>query len=168
MLEYDDVQGFIYDPETLAKGIDEIYLMLESAREGNFKKAEKHPLVLKNDSHTSPFAHIFVLESGTDAKKIENFKKVYNFVTTCAIKSAILSGGAYYRSRMAGDTVHFGGMTRKVKKLLWQSGLSPKARDSLPILCDEKGIVWLPGFPPREDMVPGDGEETAILCCVMP
>lgn len=132
------------------------------------EKAEKHPLVLKNDSHASPFAHIFVLESGTDAKKIENFKKVYNFVTTCALKSAILSGGAYYRSRMAGDTVHFGGMTRKVKKLLWQSGLSPKARDSLPILCDEKGIVWLPGFPPREDMVPGDGEETAILCCVMP
>ena len=132
------------------------------------KEPSKHPLVLKKDNLLSPFAHIFVLESGCEAKKIENFKKVYNFVTICRIKSAILEDGVYYRTRMAGDTVCFGGMTRKVKKLLSQSGLSLAQREVLPILCDEKGIVWLPGFPPREDAAAKEGDAFCTLCCVVP
>ena len=46
MVNFDEIQGFVYDPETLAKGIDEVYSMLEAARNGNFKKAEANYLRL--------------------------------------------------------------------------------------------------------------------------
>lgn len=54
------------------------------------------------------------------------------------------------RNRHEGDTIRFGGMTRKVKKLLTDRKLTAEEKASLPILCDDCGIVWIPGFPPRD------------------
>ena len=42
-------------------------------------------------------------------------------------------------------------MTLKVKKLFNDKKISPEERERIPIICDGKGIVWIPGFGVRDD-----------------
>ncbi len=56
----------------------------------------------------------------------------------------------YCRARADGDKYRFGGMTRSVKKLLQEGCLSALEKKNYPVLCDEKGIVLLPGFKKRD------------------
>ncbi|MBQ3490750.1 MAG: tRNA lysidine(34) synthetase TilS [Clostridia bacterium] len=50
----------------------------------------------------------------------------------------------FVRKRQNGEAYRFGGMTRKLKKLLCGCSLAEKNR---PVICDGDGIIWLPGFP---------------------
>ena len=50
----------------------------------------------------------------------------------------------FARPRENGEAYRFGGMTRKLKKLLCGRSLAEKNR---PVICDKSGILWLPGFP---------------------
>ena len=53
-------------------------------------------------------------------------------------------GSLYLRHREEGDRYIVGGMTRRIKKLLCDAKISLEKRASLPILCDEIGIVYVP------------------------
>ncbi|MBQ7500727.1 MAG: tRNA lysidine(34) synthetase TilS [Clostridia bacterium] len=55
------------------------------------------------------------------------------------------SGELYIRKRRNGDTVRSKNMTKKLKELMRASGVPCEKRDTLPILCDGKGILWVPG-----------------------
>ena len=50
----------------------------------------------------------------------------------------------FVRERQNGESYRFGGMTRRLKKLLCGKSLAEKNR---PVLCDGDGVIWLPGFP---------------------
>ena len=50
----------------------------------------------------------------------------------------------FVRERQNGESYRFGGMTRKLKKLLCGKSLAEKNR---PVICDKDGVIWLPGFP---------------------
>lgn len=50
----------------------------------------------------------------------------------------------FARPRENGESYRFGGMTRKLKKLLCGRSLAEKSR---PVICDKDGVIWLPGFP---------------------
>lgn len=50
----------------------------------------------------------------------------------------------FARARADGEAYRFGGMTRKLKKLLCGKTLLEKSR---PLICDKDGILWLPGYP---------------------
>ena len=50
----------------------------------------------------------------------------------------------FARPRENGESYRFGGMTRKLKKLLCGRSMAEKNR---PVVCDGDGVVWLPGFP---------------------
>ena len=64
------------------------------------------------------------------------------------------------RTRRSGDTIRYGGMTRRVKKLLSDRKVPLVCRNTLPMLLDEDGVVWLPGFPPRDGMTPTEDTDT--------
>ena len=55
------------------------------------------------------------------------------------------------RSKREGDSYRYGGRTRKLKKLFSDASVPPHLRSRVPVLCDEKGIVWVAGFGVRED-----------------
>ena len=59
-------------------------------------------------------------------------------------------GTVYMRFRREGDTVRIGGMTRRVKKLMNEAKIPPESRGRLPVLCDDGGILWIPGLPCRD------------------
>ena len=61
-----------------------------------------------------------------------------------------INGKLYVRSKNNGDAYKFKGMTRKLKKLFNERGISQKDRATLPVICDESGIIWVPGFDPSD------------------
>jgi tRNA(Ile)-lysidine synthase len=60
------------------------------------------------------------------------------------------SGPLVARSLLPGDTVRCRGMTRKVRKLLWETGLPLCERYLLPLVCDNAGVLWIPGVALRD------------------
>lgn len=84
-------------------------------------------------------------------KKPEISHNVYNFAIQADISSAIICGSLHLRSRCQGDTYRYHGMTHKLKKMLIDAKIPADLRDRVPILCDDRGIVWVAGFGARDD-----------------
>ena len=76
---------------------------------------------------------------------------VYKFSIHADLSSAIIEGGLYIRSRREGDEYRYGGMTHKLKKMLIDAKIPRDLRDKVPVLADERGVVWVPGFGVRDD-----------------
>lgn len=76
--------------------------------------------------------------------------KVYNFSIQAKFNSAIIDKDLFVRTRNEGDSYVFGGMTRKLKKLFVDKKIPKKKRESTAIICDNEGILWVEGFPPRD------------------
>ena len=76
---------------------------------------------------------------------------IYNFSIKANLSSAIIEGELFIRYRREGDSYYYGGMTHKLKKLFNDKKIPISERDKLPILCDQKGILWVPGFGVRDD-----------------
>jgi tRNA(Ile)-lysidine synthase len=67
----------------------------------------------------------------------------FSYFTSVAIDEKSLAS-LFARPRENGEAYRFGGMTRKLKKLLCGRSLAEKNR---PVICDGDGVIWLPGFP---------------------
>lgn len=79
---------------------------------------------------------------------------VYNLFIQAQVDSATI-GMLRARTRKEGDAYRYGGMTRRVRRLMSARHFAPALRAALPVVCDEKGILWVPGFGVREH---GEGE----------
>ena len=55
-------------------------------------------------------------------------------------------GQLYFRPRQSGDTIRLPGGTKSVKKLFIDRKIPASRRNSIPILCDDAGIVGIPGI----------------------
>ncbi len=84
------------------------------------------------------------------ASLFNNEENIYKLSIHKTLDFDKIIGALKIRNRREGDTVRFGDMTRKVKKLLTGQKLTAAEKACLPILCDDCGIVWIPGFPPRD------------------
>ena len=90
-------------------------------------------------------------------EKVEKtYLNIYKIAIQANLSSAIISGSLYLRPKKDGDTVFYGGMTHKLKKLFSDRKIPVSKRELIPILCDDKGVVWVPGFGVRDDGVPHD------------
>ena len=92
----------------------------------------------------------------------ENIYKSSTSVSLCFDK---ISFACRTRVRRPGDTIRFGGMTRRVKTLFSDRKLPPEVRSSLPVIEDGDGILWIPGFPPRDGTLwTGEGRRFTLVC----
>ncbi len=87
----------------------------------------------------------------TDEKVNKTFIKVYKKSIQADLSSAIICGRLFIRPKRDGDSVFYGGITRKLKKLFNDRKIPISKRPLIPILCDDKGVVWVPGFGTRDD-----------------
>lgn len=117
---------------------------------------EIFPVLRENDSLSSHGPQICLI-------KCREGQKVYNLSNISPVSSAILNSGLYWRYRIAGDTLRLGGMTRRVGELLRALGLSEAERATHPIVCDDRGPLWVPGYAVRDDMRPKTGEDACFL-----
>jgi tRNA(Ile)-lysidine synthetase-like protein len=98
-----------------------------------------------------PFNADFILSKEKNDKYYLN---VYKKSIQANLSSAIIKGSLYLRPKKDGDTVYYGGMTHKLKKLFNDKKIPLSVRKTLPILCDDRGVVWVPGFGVRDDGLP--------------
>ena len=92
----------------------------------------------------------------------KSYSNVYNFSIHAYLSSAIIKDGLFVRCRRDGDTIKFGGMTRKLKKLYNDRDIPSFLRDFIPIISDSKGIAWVPGLPVREEIGLNSSERVKI------
>lgn len=85
------------------------------------------------------------------SKCAETSSKIYNNSTQANLRSAIIVGDLFVRNKRDGDSYLYGGMTRKLKKLFCDRKIPNNLRSRIPVLCDDAGIVWVPGFGVRDD-----------------
>lgn len=83
-------------------------------------------------------------------KPSETSLNVYNFSIYTAVPCDIIRGGLSIRPKLNGDTYRCGGVTHKVKRMLCDAKVPPTKRGLIPLICDEDGILWIPGFKPRD------------------
>ncbi len=73
----------------------------------------------------------------TEATEIRNTPEVFTVNPV---------GEPFIRSRQSGDSIRLSGGTKSVKKLFVDRKIPAAARESIPILCDEAGILGIPGI----------------------
>ena len=93
----------------------------------------------------------------------EQNTNVYKMAIHRDLSSATIDGGLYVRKREKGDAYRYGGVTHKLKKLLSDAKIPLALRDQIPVVCDEKGILWVPGFGVREDGGKKEDRDLTIL-----
>ncbi len=88
----------------------------------------------------------------SDDKSFENYLNIYKISIQTQIPSDIIDNGLSVRSKRDGDSYVFGGITRKLKKLFNDRKIPPSRRQHIPVISDDAGIVWVPGFRVRDGM----------------
>ena len=90
---------------------------------------------------------------------------VYKNAIKADLSSAKIEGTLYVRTRTEGDSYRYGGMTHKIKKLFSDSRLKGIPKAEIPVLCDDRGVVWVPGFSGRDDGNKAQGPQLYAYYC---
>ena len=77
-------------------------------------------------------------------------KNIYKKSIQITIDSATIKGTLLARNRREGDNILLGGHHKSLKKLFTEKKIPPELRAKLPILCDEDGILAVPGIGIRD------------------
>lgn len=96
------------------------------------------------------FSVVLLRNAGTPCNENINAENIYKLFIYNTVRFDTIKGQIIIRSREAGDTYKYGGMTRKVKKLLCDKKIPRSERERLPVIADDNGILWIPGFPVRD------------------
>ncbi len=111
------------------------------------------------------FAVIIAPDYEDFRKKTEKYENIYKLSIYNRLKSDRIEGTLSVRSRKNGDSYRFGNMERKLKKLFNSKKLTPLQKESLPLICDEAGILLAYGFPVA-DRAKSDGQTECIHIAV--
>lgn len=94
----------------------------------------------------------FSFKFGDFLIKIENYqnnsKKIHHLLLDNLIDCDKINGDIVLRTRLPGDKITLGrrNVTKSLKKLFNEAGIAPDERDSVPVLCDGRGVIWVLGF----------------------
>ena len=90
-------------------------------------------------------------------------KNIYkNSIRMCLFADTI-KGKIYVRPRRAGDVILCGGMHKDVRKLMSAKRVPLALRKSLPLLCDEDGILAIPSVAIRDGARAKDGTQNTVV-----
>ncbi|MBR6515040.1 MAG: tRNA lysidine(34) synthetase TilS [Clostridia bacterium] len=115
---------------------------------------------IMEDGETS-FGELYMLFVTKDIKKACE----HQGGKTVCLDADKLKGRLYLRSRQDGDRYRYGDMTHSLKKLFNSRGIPVEERDNIPLVCDDEGIVWIPGFSVA-DRVKTDNKENNTIYIV--
>ena len=67
-------------------------------------------------------------------------------INTADVFTVVSVGEVYIRTRRSGDTIRLSGGTKSIKKLFIDRKIPAAQRSSVPIVCDDAGIIGIPGI----------------------
>lgn len=75
-------------------------------------------------------------------------ENVHNLFAKCAVDYDTIQGDLLVRTRKAGDKLRPAGrgISKSIKKLMNEWELPAEERDGYPLLCDDAGVLLVPGF----------------------
>ncbi len=117
---------------------------------------------LTEGEHRFPEYGFGICFFANEGKNLPFDKNIYKLAICTTLPFDTIQGKAFVRFRHPGDRYRFGGMTRSVKKLLNEAKIPPDKRAVLPIFCDDEGILWVPGFPVRDNNAAGERQITLV------
>lgn len=79
-----------------------------------------------------------------------SIRNVYNSITYASIPFDTINGSLFARNRRGGDRICLRGMNKSVKKLMCDKKIPLGDRSRLPIVCDDLGILFIPGIGTRD------------------
>ena len=91
-------------------------------------------------------------------------KNVYRLLKQIFLSRDTINEGLYLRKRKCGDSYRYGGITHKLKTLFNSMKLTREERDSMRVLCDRKGILYVPFFSVRDGETERDG---SVVCYIL-
>ncbi|MBQ4574873.1 MAG: tRNA lysidine(34) synthetase TilS [Clostridia bacterium] len=100
--------------------------------------------------------------SAVFAKEINAAINIYKLAIQESLDSGKIRGAVYIRTRMDGDRIFCGGMHHKVKTLFSDRKLLLEGRRTYPILCDDEGILLIPGIACRDGVKADDMTKNAL------
>lgn len=91
-----------------------------------------------------------------DDTDIKNFQNINKQSSKNLLDCDRIKGNLIIRSRRDGDRFAPAGrkVTKSLKKLFNEAKIPVRARDCLPLIADEQGIIWVAGFGADERCVP--------------
>lgn len=75
---------------------------------------------------------------------------VYNLYTEQNVRFDTIEGQVFLRPIRKGDVILSGGMHKRIRKLYGEKGVPLFLRPRLPLLCDESGVLAIPGICVRD------------------
>lgn len=79
-----------------------------------------------------------------------NYKNFNNLTIKATLNFDTINGVILARKKKDGDSYISGGITRSVKKHFSDIKSDRHHRDLIPVICDESGIIWVPGMNPSD------------------
>ncbi|MBE6675767.1 MAG: tRNA lysidine(34) synthetase TilS [Ruminococcaceae bacterium] len=89
---------------------------------------------------------------------------VYNLYTEQRIRFDTIKGRAFWRPMKEGDVILSCGMHKRVRKLYSESRVPLALRERLPLLCDEAGILAVPGICLRDGAAAAQDDPALDFC----
>ncbi len=105
-------------------------------------KSEKGVLRVETNRKSAEFSTSYrVVEK-------EKFKKINNLLLKNTLDYDKIEGEICLRTKMSGDKMRQQGrgVTKTLKKLCTENAVDLSLRDNLPVIADEKGVIWAYGF----------------------
>ncbi len=127
------------------------------------KKSEKYSFELKKSvfERTSDGFLIGFTDINDEIPSSEG--NIYKPLIITSLNNDKIKGTLYARNRRDGDSYYIRGHHRKVKKLMSEKKIPAEVRESMPLVCDDDGIVWIPGFEPRDGVKDGEKSEMYLV-----
>ncbi len=104
----------------------------------------------------TPDGALLIIRHANDSEFIIREKNVYKLLKQIFMDHDTINRELYLRHRISGDAYRFGGMRRKLGTLLGDAKMATSEKDALWLLCDDEGILWVPGFGVRDGCIRGD------------
>ncbi len=81
-------------------------------------------------------------------EKAGNFGKINNLLLNNTVDCDKISGSMVIRTRKEGDKIRLRGrgVTKTLKKLFTEMKIPIKVRESLPVIADDEGVIWIHGI----------------------
>ncbi len=93
-----------------------------------------------------------------------SYKNINNLTKKATLNFDTIYGDIFARKKEDGDSYIAGGMTKSVKKFFSDSKISREDREFIPIICDQHGIIWVPGMRVCDRVAPQkDGNNITII-----
>ena len=92
----------------------------------------------------------FFVEEGGGTISVVCYSNLHKIDTKISLSSATIKGQLTVRGYRTKDAIVYGGHTHAVRKWMNEKKIPPLLRGNYPLVCDENGILWIPGGPLRE------------------